>query len=90
MPAIALAVESHVASMQAQMQGQPNRVLLPCRITLVDLVGSLVPFAADSDQKIAFREGVIYTIDGKVQLTLPAGEYRVFAGRGFEYSAISA
>jgi hypothetical protein len=66
-------------------KSNPN-VLLPCRITLVDLVGSLVPFAADSDQKIAFREGVIYTIDGKVQLTLPAGEYRVFAGRGFEYS----
>jgi hypothetical protein len=39
-----------------------------------------------SSDKLAVRSGVVYTADGHAQISLPAGQYTVFAGRGSEYS----
>src|SRR5579859_7162849 len=59
----------------------------PCRITIVDdLVYALPPLGAPPGQRIAVRPGVVYTPDGRARVTLPAGRYRVHAGRGVEYS----
>lgn len=63
---------------------------MPLRITVVDGKGSLVPLAAlRTGVHEAIRTGAVYTADGRTSLGVPAGEYRVYASRGFEYSAPS-
>lgn len=60
---------------------------VPCRITVVDDdLGALPPLAAKPGQRLAVRPGCVYTADGRARVTLPAGRYRIHAGRGFEYS----
>ncbi len=59
---------------------------LPCRITIVDQNKSLVPLGINSTQRLAVREGVVYTLDGIAEIPLPAGKYHLFVNRGFEYS----
>lgn len=60
----------------------------PVRLTVVDAEGSLVPFATLRPKAHeAMRTGVLYTPDGVAKIGLPAGEYRIFASRGFEYGA---
>jgi hypothetical protein len=60
---------------------------VPCRITIVDdLVDALPPLAAAPGQRLAVRPGVVYTADGRARVTLPAGRYKIHAGRGVEYS----
>lgn len=63
---------------------------VPCRITIADERGGLVPLGNASDGTSAVRTGVVYTADGRARLKLPAGRYTVYAGRGFEYSLASA
>jgi hypothetical protein len=58
----------------------------PCRITIVDSDGALMTTSATSNETLAARPGVIYSGNGVAQFGLPAGEYTVYAGRGFEYS----
>ena len=61
---------------------------MPVKISVVDREGSLVPFLSLlKDSHEAHRTGVLYTATGRAKLTLPAGEYRIYASRGFEYSA---
>lgn len=63
---------------------------IPVKITVVDAEGSLFPFTSlQQNAFVARRTGVIYTRDGKARLGLPAGAYRIYASRGFEYSAPS-
>ncbi|MFP6657866.1 MAG: CehA/McbA family metallohydrolase, partial [Pirellulales bacterium] len=62
--------------------GQP----LPCRLTIVDEQGAMVPIGAKSGGQLAVRTGVVYTGNGRARFGVPDGRYRVFAGRGFEYS----
>lgn len=59
---------------------------LPSRITIVDEHGVLMTVGAESSKRLAVRPGVVYTADGRAEFGLPAGEYTVYAGRGFEYS----
>jgi hypothetical protein len=66
-----------------------NNTLLPSRLTVVNTDGVLQTVLA-SDKSLATRPGVIYTANGKALLTLPAGTYRIYAGRGFEYGVDSA
>jgi hypothetical protein len=58
----------------------------PCRLTVIDAAGSLASVGAASGTGTAVRPGVIYTATGSVKFGLPAGEYTIMAGRGFEYS----
>jgi hypothetical protein len=70
--------------------GPDNRLVpVPCRITVVDDQGALVMLGAHSGEGMAVRPGVIYTRDGKACFGLPAGDYTLYAGRGFEYGLAS-
>lgn len=59
---------------------------LPCRLTIVNEDGVLVPMTALSHPPPAIRPGVAYLADGRARLGLRAGKYTVYATRGFEYS----
>ncbi|HYF37976.1 MAG TPA: CehA/McbA family metallohydrolase, partial [Prosthecobacter sp.] len=65
--------------------GQP----LPCRLTIVDEQGTLVPVLSMMPAKTAARAGVVYVSDGQAKLGLRAGSYTLYATRGFEYSRAS-
>jgi dienelactone hydrolase len=58
---------------------------VPCRITVTNAAGALVATSAASNDHLAVRAGVIYTSRGEAEFGLPAGEYTIYAGRGFEY-----
>ncbi|MCA9208268.1 MAG: hypothetical protein KDA55_07930, partial [Planctomycetales bacterium] len=62
---------------------------LPCRITVVNADGSLQSFGDESHDQLAIRPGVIYSGNGSATVNLPAGDYTVYAGRGFEYGVSS-
>lgn len=60
---------------------------LPCRLTIVNAErNTLVLLGASSTDRLAVRAGVIYTLDGRAETGLRPGRYRIWAGRGFEYS----
>lgn len=59
---------------------------LPCRLTITDAAGSLPHLGAVSSDRLVVRPGVIYSAEGRAKFGLPAGRYRIQAGRGFEYS----
>jgi hypothetical protein len=59
---------------------------LPGRITVVNEAGALQQLGAASNERLAVRPGIVYTSDGTAAFGLPAGDYTLYAGRGFEYS----
>jgi hypothetical protein len=61
---------------------------VPCRLTIMDSHGTLAALLppADNVPGVAVRPGVVYTGNGRVEIGLPAGDYTVFASRGFEWS----
>ena len=67
-----------------------ERVPVPCRLTVLNARGALATTGAASTDRLAVRPGVIYTADGTARFGLPAGEYTVHAGRGFEYGIDTA
>jgi len=67
-----------------------NSHATPARITIVDSSGALVSTGATSDGKLAVRPGIVFTADGTATIPLPRGHYRIYAGRGFEYSVAEA
>jgi hypothetical protein len=66
--------------------GNTATVRAPCRITIIDSVGSLQECIAEYDGPIAVRPGTVYASNGLVKIALPVGKYQVMVGRGFEYS----
>lgn len=59
---------------------------LPCRVTILDQDGFLVPLTlASSGGSTAVRTGVVYSSDGQCRIGLVAGRYAVFVTRGPEY-----
>lgn len=59
---------------------------LPCRITVVNQQGTLAPIMALGDEsRTAVRPGVVYSGDGLARIGLPAGDYTIYASRGFEW-----
>lgn len=59
---------------------------LPCRITVTTPDGALIPLRAEPAGRLAIREGVVYTGDGRARIELRPGQYTVWASRGFEWS----
>lgn len=59
---------------------------MPCRLTLTRPDGTLQPLLAEPAGGVAARTGVVYTKNGKATLSVPAGDYVLHAGRGFEWS----
>ncbi len=60
--------------------------LTACRLTILDAQGSMVSLGTRSSNELAIRPGTVYSATGKASVKLPAGKYRIYAGRGFEYS----
>lgn len=66
-----------------------HRSLLPCRLTVVNARGALAPLLGLTNPPappLAVRPGVVYTGDGHARIGLRAGDYTVYASRGFEWS----
>ena len=68
-----------------EMTVREDGKLVPFRLTILNARGSLATTDAKSTDRLAVRPGVIYTADGAARFGLPAGEYTLHAGRGFEY-----
>src|SRR5690606_14746663 len=62
----------------------------PARITILNEQGALQTVQTEGSPTLAVRPGTVYTADGRARITLPAGTYTIYAGRGFEYSLASA
>jgi hypothetical protein len=77
------------ATLDVTVTGAANEGPVPCRLTIVDARGDLVPLGVESDLTHAVRTGVVYTASGRATLRLPAGAYTLYASRGFEWSVSS-
>ena len=77
------------ATVKIEVVDAETRALSPARITIVNSSGALQTTGARSSQHLAVRPGTIYTSTGAACFGLPAGQYTIYAGRGFEYSLAS-
>ena len=59
--------------------------VLPSRLTLTRLDGTLQPLRAEPAASVAVRTGVVYVKDGQVTIYTAPGDYVLHAGRGFEW-----
>ena len=78
------------ATLEIEVVERHSQKPLPTRLTILAKDGSLQTVGAESNDHLAIRPGTIYSSTGKAKFGVPAGEYRIFAGRGFEYSLDSA
>lgn len=62
---------------------------LPSRLTILNDHNSLQPVHAFPGDTLAIRSGVIYSGTGNYSFSLPAGRYKIYASRGFEYGVDS-
>ena len=76
------------AKLQIEILNQ-DHMLIPGRITITSRQGTLLPIGTKSGNGLAIREGVVYTANGRADLAVAPGEYKIIASRGFEYSAPS-
>ncbi|MEO6740819.1 MAG: hypothetical protein ABIP20_11235 [Chthoniobacteraceae bacterium] len=74
------------AKMEVTVTDAATGKATPCRLTLTRMDGTRQPLRAEPAHDVAVRVGVVYSRDGRAQLSLPAGEYILYAGRGFEWS----
>ncbi|KQS30728.1 CehA/McbA family metallohydrolase [Dyadobacter sp. Leaf189] len=78
------------AQVNVRILEKGSQTLVPARITITTLQKALQPVAAaPGQQPLAVRTGCVYTGDGKAAFTLPAGKYKLYASRGFEYGVDS-
>jgi hypothetical protein len=63
---------------------------VPCRLTVLDSRGTLAAVGVAPGGPLAVRAGVVYTGTGQARFGLPAGDYTLYAGRGFAYGIASA
>ena len=59
---------------------------LPARITITNAEGALQTVHVESVNHLAVRPGIVYTSTGQAEIGVPAGDYAITVGRGFEYS----
>jgi hypothetical protein len=78
------------ATVDVSVHEAPGGRAVPSRITVADEHATLVSPGNVSDAQHAIRPGVVYSGNGAVRLSLPAGRYVIYAGRGFEYSVARA
>jgi hypothetical protein len=62
---------------------------IPSRLTILDETNALQPIQAQTGDTLAIRSGVIYSGTGNFSFSLPAGKYKIYASRGFEYGVDS-
>jgi hypothetical protein len=78
------------AVLRVEVRDRGSGERTPARISLLRMDGALAPHGLSSGKGIAARCGTIYTLSGMAHVPVPAGQYRVYAGRGFEYSLAAA
>lgn len=74
-----------LARVEVRVSDADSGAALPCRITIAEPGGALVPLFSEPHIGLAVRTGVVYTRDGRARIGLRPGEYVLYAGRGFEY-----
>jgi hypothetical protein len=74
------------ATMEISVTGELSGAGIPCRLTVTRRDSTLQPLRAEPAAEVAVRVGVVYTRKGRASLSLPPGDYDVYAGRGFEWS----
>lgn len=77
------------AALEIEVVDQTSGERLPSRLTIIDHRGTLQTVFAPDQSHVAVRPGTVFTANGTARLSLPAAEYTIFAGRGFEYSLAS-
>ena len=80
----------NASTLECHVTDDDSGTSLPARITITDLNGTLQSTGAKSNDHLAVRPGIVYTSTGKARIGLPGGMYKIYAGRGFEYSLDSA
>ncbi len=78
------------AQVEVSVTDAETGAALPCRLTVTRTDGTLQPLRAGPAEAVAVRIGVVYTRNGRATLSLPPGDYRLHAGRGFEWSVETA
>jgi len=95
-------VSAATAEATVDVRVTENRAGVPCRITIVGGNGSMAALVVmtngpartkrEGTQQdaggtlLAARPGVVYTGDGSARVGVRAGDYTIYASRGFEYS----
>jgi hypothetical protein len=79
------------ARLAIEVTDEDTKSGLPCRITVADRNGALMPLIvtptpSTNSLAVASRTGVVYSRDGRVHIGVLPGDYTVYATRGFEYS----
>jgi len=77
------------STLDVTVNNTTDRSPLPCRLTIVDARGALAPLLGLTNPPalpLAVRPGVVYAGDGQARIGVPAGDYTVYASRGFEWS----
>jgi hypothetical protein len=77
-------------TVEIEVRSDETNEHLPARITITAASGALQSVGTTPVDHLAVRPGIIYTATGKARFGVPAGRYRLWAGRGFEYSLASA
>lgn len=62
---------------------------IPARITIVNEEGALQSISAFIQKDLPVRPGYAYTSNGTASICIPAGNYTIYANRGFEYGVDS-
>ena len=78
------------ASVDIQIFDGNTNNFLPSRITIINNEGVLQTVSSSINENLAMRSGVVYTATGRALLDFPAGTYKIYVGRGFEYGVDSA
>ena len=73
-----------------QLRDKKTKQLLPGKITIINDKGTLQGVHIDTVTHLVSRAGTVYTASGEATFSLPAGNYRFYATRGFEYGVDSA
>jgi hypothetical protein len=79
-----------VAKVEVTVTNDQTGEGMPCRLTLTKQDGTLQPLLAEPANDVSVRVGVVYTRNGKATLSMPPGEYVLYAGRGFEWGIAQA
>ncbi|MFG0330188.1 MAG: CehA/McbA family metallohydrolase [Phycisphaerales bacterium] len=77
-----------LARLQLEIRDRDGR-LIPGRFTFLDAEGGepeLFPNADAAPETLAARRHVVYTLNGRADITIPPGEYAAYASRGLEWS----
>jgi hypothetical protein len=79
----------HEATIEISVTLRNSNRLIPAHLTLLNSQRALQPMAVAPDPLLASRSGCIYTGTGKAIFSVPAGNYTLYAGRGFQYGVDS-